>query len=174
LESFVFNDLAGVPARGRSVRIRIKNAGKLKNWPFFRYLVKLAMKFAKYTFLVAGVLGLIALVPQYFLFEKNGTDFPPAINHPEYYYGFIGVAVAFQLVFLVISQDPLKYRAMMMPSVVEKFSFGLACLVLFMQGKLAGLQFAAGAIDLLLGVLFIISWVKAGKTEIEVVHDFEN
>jgi hypothetical protein len=132
------------------------------------------MKFAKYTFLVAGVLGLIVLVPQYFLFEKNGADFPPAINHPEYYYGFIGVAVAFQLVFLVISRDPLKYRAMMLPSVVEKFSYGLACLALYLQGRLSPVILGAGMIDLLLGVLFIVSYVKTGKTEIEVVNDFEN
>jgi len=132
------------------------------------------MKFAKYTFLVAGILGLLVLVPQYFLFEKNGVDFPPAINHPEYYYGFVGVAVAFQIVFIIISRDPMKYRPFMLASVVEKFSFGIACLVLFLQGKLAGMQFAAGAIDLLLGVLFIVSWVNTGKTDIEVVNEFEN
>lgn len=132
------------------------------------------MKFAKYTFLVAGILGLIALVPQYFLLEKNGIDFPPAINHPEYYYGFIGVAVAFQLVFLVISRDPLKYRAMMLPSVAEKFAYGIPCLVLYLQGRLSPVILGAGMIDLLLGVLFIVSYIKTGKTEIEVVNDFEN
>jgi hypothetical protein len=51
------------------------------------------MKFSKIVFYAAGVCGLLVLVPQYFLEEKNGRDFPPAINHPEYYYGFIGVAV---------------------------------------------------------------------------------
>lgn len=132
------------------------------------------MKFAKYTFLVAGVLGLIALVPQYFLFEKNGVDFPPVINHPEYYYGFVGVAVAFQIVFLIISRDPIRYRPFMLASVVEKFSFGLACLVLFLQGRLAPMMFGAGMLDLLLGVLFIAAWVKTGKTEIELVNEFEN
>src|ERR1041384_8003673 len=118
------------------------------------------MKFAKYTFLVAGIYGLIVLVPQYFLFEKNGADFPPPITHPEYYYGFVGVAAAFQLVFIAISRDPVRYRAVMLPSVVEKFSFGLACLALFLQGRLAGMMFAAAVIDLLLGVLFIASYVK--------------
>lgn len=132
------------------------------------------MKFAKYTFLTAGVLGLLVLVPQYFLFEKNGADFPPAINHPEYYFGFVGVAVAFQLVFIIISRDPIKYRPFMPASVVEKFSYGLALLVLFLQGKLAGLIFAAGVIDLTFGLLFIVSYVKTGKTDIEVVNEFEN
>jgi hypothetical protein len=40
--------------------------------------------------------GLLALLPQYFLEAGNGLDFPPAINHPEYYFGFIGVAVVWQ------------------------------------------------------------------------------
>ena len=132
------------------------------------------MKFAKYTFLVAGILGLLVLVPQYFLFEKNGVDFPPPINHPEYYYGFVGVAVAFQIVFIIISRDPMKYRQFMLASVVEKFSFGIACLVLFLQGRLAGMMFAAGIIDLLLGVLFIVSYIKTANTDIEVVNEFEN
>lgn len=137
-------------------------------------MTKAHMRFAKYTFLVAGIAGLLVLVPQYFLFEKNGVDFPPAINHPEYYYGFVGVAVAFQIVFIIISRDPMKYRQLMLASVVEKFSFGLACLALFIQGRLAGMQFAAGAVDLLLGLLFIISYMKTGKTDIEVVNEFEN
>jgi hypothetical protein len=54
------------------------------------------MKFAKYTFCAAGIYGLIALLPQYFLEAKNGIDFPPAITHPEYYYGFVGVGLAFK------------------------------------------------------------------------------
>lgn len=132
------------------------------------------MKFAKYTFLVAGVLGLLALVPQYFLFEKNGVDFPPAINHPEYYFGFVGVAIAFQIVFIIISRDPMKYRQLMLASVVEKFSFGLACIVLLVQGKSMEPILAGGLLDTLLGVLFIVSYVKTGKTDIDVVNEFEN
>ncbi|MGI9054768.1 MAG: hypothetical protein ACR2F2_03075 [Pyrinomonadaceae bacterium] len=81
------------------------------------------MKFAKYVFCIAGIYGLVALVPQYFLEAKTGADFPPAITHTEYFYGFIGVAIAFQIVFLIIGNDPQKYRAMILPSIVEKFSF---------------------------------------------------
>jgi hypothetical protein len=49
------------------------------------------MKFAKLVFTIAGVYGILVILPQYFLEAKNGRDFPPPINHPEYYYGFIGV-----------------------------------------------------------------------------------
>src|SRR5687767_9709755 len=61
--------------------------------------VEAHMRFARYTFLAAGIYGMLVLVPQYFLESRIGDDNPPAITHPEYFYGFIGVAVAFQLVF---------------------------------------------------------------------------
>ena len=118
------------------------------------------MKFAKYTFLVAGIYGLLALVPQYFFESKIGIDAPPAITHPEFFYGFIGVGIAFQLVFLVISRDPKKYRLLILPSIVEKFSFVIAAAFLLAQGRLAGMIIYGAAIDLLLGILFAVSWFK--------------
>jgi hypothetical protein len=123
------------------------------------------MKFAKYTFLIAAIYGFLVLIPQYFLEEKNGLDNPPAITHPEYYYGFVGVALAFQVVFLMISRNPLQYRAMMIPSVIEKFSFVIALIVLFIQHQVAPAMMFAGGIDLLLGVCFIISYFKTSEAE---------
>ena len=121
------------------------------------------MKFAKYTFLIAGIYGIVVLLPQYFMEEKIGVDTPPAITHPEYFYGFIGIALAFQLVFIVISRDPIRYRTLMLASVVEKFSFAIATALLFFNGRLATQMFAAGMIDLLLGVLFLISFFKTPR-----------
>lgn len=118
------------------------------------------MKFAKWTFLIAGIYGLLILVPQYFLETKNGIDYPPPINHPEYYYGFIGVAVAWQIAFLIIASDPKRYKLIMIAAVIEKFSYGVAMTVLFLQNRTAAAVFATGIIDLILGVLFIISFWK--------------
>jgi len=103
---------------------------------------------------------LIVLFPQYFMEAKNGQDFPPPITHPEYYYGFIGVALAFQFLFLIIARNPIQYRAAMIPSVIEKFSFGIAAVVLFLQNRLAMPLFAAGLIDLIFGLLFIAAFLK--------------
>lgn len=118
------------------------------------------MKFAKIVFYVAGVYGLIVLFPQYFMEAKNSQDYPPAITHPEYYYGFVGVALAFQILFLIIARRPLQYRAAMIPSVIEEFSFGIAATVLFLQNLLAVPLFAAGLIDLTFGLLFIAAFLK--------------
>ena len=118
------------------------------------------MRFAKWTYLVAGVYGLFVLVPQYFLESWNSINFPPPINHPEYYYGFIGVAVAWQVAFLIISRDPKRYRPLMIATVIEKYSYGLACLVLYAQARIAGPVLVTGLIDLFLGTLFAVAFVK--------------
>lgn len=118
------------------------------------------MKFAKTTFFIAGIYGLIILVPQFFTEEKAGRDFPPAITHPEYYYGFIGIAVAWQALFLILSKDPVRYREMMIPSILEKFSFAIAVLILFFQHRISVVILIAGMVDLIFGVLFIMAYFK--------------
>ncbi|MGD9588785.1 MAG: hypothetical protein AB7Q37_03100 [Pyrinomonadaceae bacterium] len=123
------------------------------------------MKFTRYTFLIAGVYGLLVLVPQYFLESQIGADNPPGITHPEFFYGFIGVAAAFQLVFILIGTDPVKYRAMIIPSIVEKFSFVVAILALLLAGRASGPILIGAAIDGLLGVLFAFCWFRLGNKE---------
>ena len=121
---------------------------------------ELEMKFARIVFLVAGIYGLIVLLPTYFLEEQVGRDFPPPITHPEYYYGFIGVAVAWQFVFLVLSRDPVRYRPMMIPSILEKASFGIPAVVLYLQQRIPAMTLGLAMIDALLGVLFVIAYLK--------------
>jgi hypothetical protein len=123
------------------------------------------MKFARYTFLIAGIYGLLSLLPHYFAEGTIGRDHPPAITHPEYFYGFVGIAVVFQIVFLIIAKDPVKYRLVIIPSVLEKASFAIPAAILFGAGNLAAPMFAAGMIDALLGILFIVSYVKLSKKE---------
>ena len=118
------------------------------------------MRFARILFLVAGIYGLIVLLPMYFMEERTGLDYPPPITHPEYYYGFIGVAVAWQLAFLVISRDPVRYRALMIPSIVEKVSFGIPVAILYLQQRVSGFILGAAMADSLLGVLFLIAFLR--------------
>ena len=116
------------------------------------------MRFARAVFSVAGIYGLIVLLPQYFLIEQNGRDFPPAITHPEYYYGFIGVGVAWQIAFLVLAKNPARYRPLMLAAVVEKAGFGIAACALYSMGRLSVSLFAAAIIDLAFGLLFVVAY----------------
>lgn len=129
------------------------------------------MKFAKRVFLIAGIWGLLVLLPMYFLEEKNGRDFPPPINHPEFYYGFIGVAVAWQVLFLILSKDPVRYRSMIIPAIIEKFSFGFAVFCLHLQHRVAMAIVFAGFIDLILGALFALSYFKILDKKLERATD---
>jgi len=68
------------------------------------------MRVARIVFRVAGVYGFLALLPQYFMEQQIGRDYPPPITHPETFYGFIGIALAWQAAFLVIARDPVRFR----------------------------------------------------------------
>src|SRR3954447_2834760 len=104
------------------------------------------MVFARRTFLIAGVYGLVVLLPMYFLGGRIGRDSPPPITHPEFFYGFLGVAVAWQFAFLIIARDPVRHRPLMVPAVQEKASFGLPAVALWLGGRPASPVLAAGLI----------------------------
>jgi len=118
------------------------------------------MKFAKTVFLIAGIYGLIVLVPQFFLERKIGVDTPPPITHAEFFYGFVCVAVAWQVLFLILSRDPIRYRPVMVPAVLEKIGFPIAFLVLYLQGRVAPTIFIPASLDLVLLFLFIAAYRK--------------
>jgi hypothetical protein len=127
------------------------------------------MRFARWVFLVAGIFGVLLVLPMYLLEAQIGRDLPPAITHPEYYYGFLGVALACQLLFLIVARDPHRYRAAMLVGVVEKASYGIAALVLFTQGRLSMTVFSFGVIDLIFGILFVVAFVATAHPHAEPV-----
>ncbi len=118
------------------------------------------MKLARLIFLVAGVLGVIEIVPLYLEEAAMNRRFPPAITHPEYYYGFIGVTLAWQLAFLLISRDPLRYRQLMPIAVVEKLSYVVAMIVLGLMNRVASTTVVVGMLDLVWAVLFSLAYVR--------------
>jgi hypothetical protein len=118
------------------------------------------MKFARVVFRVAGIWGLAVLLPLYFMFDFVGRQYPPPITHPDFYYGFVGVALVWQVAFLIIATDPIRFRLMMIPAILEKFVYVASLLVLFAQGRLEAGQVVPGAPDFLLGLLFVASFLK--------------
>ncbi len=121
-------------------------------------------QFARRVFFIAGVTGLIEIVPLYFLQSQLAKTNPPAINHPEWFYGFLGVAAAFQIVFLILSRNPRRYRLMMIPSMLEKVSYVNASAVLFVAGRLSASMLVGPAIDTVWVILFWIAFVKTGTS----------
>ena len=118
------------------------------------------MTFARRVFAGAAVYGILALLPQYFLEARIGRDFPPPITHPEQFYGFVGVSLAWQFLFLLIARDPLRYRPAMIVAVLEKLAFGGATVVLFALDRVPAPVLAVGLVDLLLASLFTAAYRK--------------
>jgi hypothetical protein len=118
------------------------------------------MNFARRVFTIAGTYGLLVVTPLYFLEDFISRDQPPPITHPEFFYGFIGVTLAWQVAFLVIARDPVRYRLLMIPAVIEKATYVIALVVLFLSERVPGAALVPGAGDFVLGLLFVMSWVK--------------
>jgi len=89
-----------------------------------------------------------------------GRKDPPPITHPAFFYGFAGAGLAWQIAFFFIARDPVRHRPLMIPSVLEKFSYGVAVIVLVLQGRMHPSDLVFGGTDLLLGVLFVVAYLK--------------
>ena len=124
------------------------------------------MKFAKITYWLAAIYGILVLLPGYFLESQFSSTSPPALTHPEFYYGFYGSALVWQFAFILIARDPVRYRPLMLVSVLEKASFLIACLWLWSSDRLAmNGPFYGSLIDGFLMILFAIAWARTPAVE---------
>ena len=121
------------------------------------------MKLARWIFGIAGIYGILVIAPLYFMEARIGRDDPPAITHPEYFYGFVGSALVWQIVFLVIAREPARFRPLMLVSVLEKLAWGIPAIVLFQQQRASGTTLGFGSIDLLLGALFLVAFFATSR-----------
>jgi hypothetical protein len=117
-------------------------------------------RFSSIVFLAAGIYGLIVLVPGFFGEKIMADKMPPTITHPEFYYGFLGVAVAWQVAFLIIARDPQRFRPIIPAAILEKLTFCVACAVLLALGRIPLIVAMGGAGDFILGTLFTISYFR--------------
>jgi len=118
------------------------------------------MRFAKIVFWVAGIWGFLVLTPLYFMFELISRNDPPPITHPGFFYGFVGLGLAWQVAFIVIATDPVRFRPLMIPCILEKVSWSAAVIILVLQGRMHKSDLVFGGTDLLLGLLFLIAYFK--------------
>ena len=101
----------------------------------------------------------------YFLEARISEDHPPAITHPEFFYGFVGVTLAWQIAFLIIGQDPVRHRPLMLAGVVEKVTFFIAAWWLFAKDRIEPMIVGFATFDMVLGILFFMSWLRTRDEE---------
>jgi hypothetical protein len=111
----------------------------------------------KRIFTIAGIYGLIVLLPLYFG-EHALAATGQVLTKPEYYYGFIGAAASFQLIYLMIGRDPVRYRPLMPLTLIAKLSFTIPVAILFLSGRTDLLVMIMASIDALIGLAFLWAW----------------
>lgn len=114
--------------------------------------------FASRVFFWAGIYGILVLAPLYFMEEKLTRDFPPPLTHPEQFYGFLGVALAWQFAFLLIAKDVQRYRLFMIPAIAEKLLSSVSTLLLYAASRIAVVTTVPAIVDLVLALLFVIAF----------------
>lgn len=117
------------------------------------------MKFARIVFYVAFFWGILILTPLYFMFDTIGRQDPPPITHPGFYYGFLSAGLAWQFAFLVIASDPIRFRRMMLPSMLEKFGYAASLASLYFQHRLHSSDLVFAGVDFVFGVLFVLAFL---------------
>ncbi len=119
-----------------------------------------ANRLPRWIYRIAGIYGLLAVIGGYFSDAGVTRDYPPAVTHREYFYGFWGVTLAWQLAFLVISSNPGRYRLLMPVTVVEKLGFFVPAMILWSRGQLPPPMLAGAWIDFVLAILFAVAWFR--------------
>jgi hypothetical protein len=119
------------------------------------------MRFAQIVFAVAGIWGIVVLTPFYWLVDVTGRVYDPPAAYPHFFYGFFTVALAWQIAFLAIASNPTRFRTFMIPAMIEKFGYVATLAVLYARERIAQIDAMAAVPDGLLGLLFIVAFVKA-------------
>jgi uncharacterized PurR-regulated membrane protein YhhQ (DUF165 family) len=118
------------------------------------------VKFARVVFVIAGIWGIVVLTPFFWLVDMTGRRYDPPTAYPHFFYGFFAVALAWQIAFLVIGSNPGRFRALMIPAILEKFGYVATLAVLYGHGRISSVDAQAAVPDGLLGLLFILAFVK--------------
>ena len=118
------------------------------------------MKFAKIVFWLSAIWGFLIITPLYFMFALISKNDPPPITHPGFFYGFVGVAMVWQLAFILIARDPVRFRPMMIPAMLEKLVYSIPVIILVLQKRMHPADLVFSATDLLLAVLFLIAYLR--------------
>jgi hypothetical protein len=120
------------------------------------------MRFARWIFRIASIYGIALLTPFYFAEKQIGAATVP-IAHPEYFYGFVGTALSAQILFLIISMDPVRFRPAMVACVIEKLAFGVPIWMLWSISRVGMDVVFLGSVDLIWAALFAIVYFRLGR-----------
>jgi len=120
------------------------------------------MRFAQWTFRVAGSYGILVAGPMFFLERQMA----PGMAHPVFFYAWVSVNLAWQLLFLVLSVDPTRYRPMILVCVLQKASAVVAIPWLYAVHRVGGMWLGAAVVDLAFAALFVAAYRATGRSSV--------
>lgn len=121
------------------------------------------MRLAKWIYLSAGMFGVLVTIPMALAEKAIEQIMPPAVNHPEFFYGFVLLNACWQVLYLFLSTDPIRYRPMMIPSFLAKASGVVALTWLYLQGRISNQWTVTIIVDGIWALLFIVAFWAAGR-----------
>ena|SRR5215469_17243985 len=117
----------------------------------------------KLIFRVAAVLDILALTPILFFPNRIGNPVPRPLTEPEYFHGFLALSLLFALLNLVIATDPIRYRPVMLISILQKFVYPMAIFGLLSTHRVPATKSFYAGTEFLFGLLFILALVRTPK-----------
>ena len=117
-------------------------------------------KFARFTFIGAGIWGIVVLTPLYWLVDVTGRPYSSPTDYPHFFYGFLSVAMAWQIAFLMIGSNPARFRPLMIASILEKLGHVGGVAVLYWNARISDIDAQAAVPDLLLAILFMVAFAR--------------
>jgi hypothetical protein len=117
------------------------------------------MSFARWVFRIAGLYGIIILAPMLFW----ESQMAPGAVHPVFFYAWLSVGLVWQILLIVLSMNPIRYRPIMLVCVLQKVTAVIAIPWLYGLGRVGGMWLGAAASDLIFAVLFLSAY-RATRT----------
>lgn len=117
------------------------------------------MRLARIVFIGAGIWGIAVLTPLYWLVDVSGRRYAVPNDYPAFFYGFIAVALAWQIAFLLIGSNPARFRPVMILAMIEKFGYVSTLALLYSRSRISAIDLQPAIPDGLLGILFVVAYV---------------
>ncbi|MBW8814725.1 MAG: hypothetical protein JF588_14990 [Caulobacterales bacterium] len=116
------------------------------------------MVFAKRVFTWAAIFGFVMVAPLLVAESLVARLLHHTLTQPQWYYAFAEVALGFQVLYLMIGRDPVRYRPLMPVCAVCKFAFGATMWTLVGLGRTQPLLGLAATPDMLWAGAFLVAY----------------
>ena len=120
------------------------------------------MKFARWVFLAAGIFGLVLLIPLVYsvLFDRESILLGGA-SAGLFFYTSVFQYVCWQILYLVLAKDPLRYRPIMIPAFLAIAVTPFYPIWLYMYGLRPWIPIIV--INLIFALLFVLAFWLTGR-----------